>query len=197
MDVVTGRGTAGDRARVRAARTAAPPRPAQARPRGDLVVPAGFGLLAAVALLAFYLAVITVAQDWAHARQQLAEDRWFVAAVAAGFGTQVGLFNHLRRLRVRAARAGVAASTGTSTAAMLACCAHHLTEVLPIVGLSGAAIFLDAYKTPLLWLGIAMNLAGAAYLVRQVRRHARAGVRQTCRVGHAPRQTGGRMEPGR
>ena len=53
---------------------------------------------------------------------------------------------------------------------MLACCAHHLVDVLPIIGLSGAAIFLDAYKTPLLWLGIAMNLVGIAYLVRKLRR---------------------------
>jgi hypothetical protein len=32
-----------------------------------------------------------------------------------------------------------------------------------IFGLSGAAIFLNAYKTPLLWLGIVMNLFGIAY----------------------------------
>jgi len=51
---------------------------------------------------------------------------------------------------------------------MLACCAHHLTDVLPILGLSGAAVFLNAYKTPLLWLGIVMNLAGIVYLLRQV-----------------------------
>jgi hypothetical protein len=56
---------------------------------------------------------------------------------------------------------------------MLACCAHHLADILPIVGLSGAAIFLNAYKTPLLWLGILMNLAGVAYLIYKIRQQRR------------------------
>ena len=51
---------------------------------------------------------------------------------------------------------------------MLACCAHHLSDVLPILGVSGAAVFLSAYQTPLLWLGLAMNLAGVAYLLWQI-----------------------------
>lgn len=130
--------------------------------------PVAAGMAAALGLLGFYLGVITLAQGWPHAVEQFAEDRWFVGAIAAGFGTQVGLFVYLRGLHARAAAGGVAASTGTSTAAMLACCAHHLTDILPIVGLSGAAIFLNAYKTPLLWLGILMNLAGMVYLLRRV-----------------------------
>lgn len=135
-----------------------------------LAWPLATGLLASVALLGFYLGVITLAQDWAHAARQLIEDRWFVGAIAAGFGTQMGLFTYLRGLHARATVRGVAASTGTSTTAMLACCAHHLADVAPILGLSGAAVFLNAYKTPLLWLGIAMNLIGILYLAHQIRR---------------------------
>ena len=135
-----------------------------------------FGALAALALLVFYLGIITIAQDWAHALQQLGKDAWFVGAIMAGFGTQVGLFTYLRGLHARAAArgvGGVVASTGTSTVAMLACCAHHLVDILPIVGLSGAAIFLDAYKAPLLWLGIIMNLGGIAYMTYQIRKWRR------------------------
>lgn len=139
-----------------------------AAPIPNRVRPFVFGMLATLALLAFYLGVITLAQGWTHALQQLAEDRWFVGAIAGGFGTQVGIFAYLRELHARVMAGGVGVSTGTSTAAMLACCAHHLTDVLPILGLSGAAVFLNAYKTPLLWLGIVMNLAGIVYLSRQV-----------------------------
>lgn len=52
---------------------------------------------------------------------------------------------------------------------MLACCVHQLTDVLPIVGLSGPAVFLNAYKTPLLWVGIIMNPAGIVYLALKIR----------------------------
>ena len=134
----------------------------------SLLRPVTFGLLSILGLLTFYLGIITLAQGWEHALGQLADDRWFVGAIALGFGTQVGLFTYLRGLHAYAAAGGVAASTGTSTAAMLACCAHHLADILPIVGLSGAAIFLNAYKTPLLWLGIVMNFAGIIYLLRKI-----------------------------
>lgn len=142
--------------------------------------PLAFGLLAVGGLLTFYLGIITLAQGWGHAFQQLNDDRWFIGAIALGFGTQMALFTYLRGLHARAAAGGVAASTGTSTAAMLACCAHHLSDILPIVGLSGAAIFLNAYKTPLLWLGIVMNLAGIIYLawkIREQRRLAHGAIR--------------------
>jgi len=138
-----------------------------------LVRPIIFGLLAALGLLAFYLGIITLAQGWGHAIQQLAGDRWFVSAIMAGFGTQVGLYTYLRGMHLHATAGGVAASTGTSTVAMLACCAHHLTEVFAIFGLSGAAIFLNVYKTPLLWLGIVMNLFGIAYLLWKIRQQQR------------------------
>jgi Cu+-exporting ATPase len=132
-----------------------------------------FGLLAIVGLLAFYLGIITLAQGWGHAIEQLAADRWFVGVITAGFGAQVGLFTHLRRLHAYMTVSGVAASTGTSTAAMLACCAHHLADIVPIVGVAGAATLLNTYKIPMLWLGIIMNLAGVAYLAHQICRQRR------------------------
>ncbi len=130
--------------------------------------PVVVGLLGALALVGLYLGTITLAQGWGHAVQQLLEDRWFVSAIVAGFGTQLGLFTYLRGLHARAPVGGVAASTGTSGVAMLACCAHHVTEILPILGLSGAAVFLNAYKAELLWLGITMNLAGVVYLTWRI-----------------------------
>jgi YHS domain-containing protein len=133
--------------------------------------PIAFGLLAVLGLLTFYLGIITLAQGWGHAVQQLADDRNFIGAIGLGFGTQIGLYTYLRGLHTYAAAAGVTASTGTSTAAMLACCAHHLADILPIVGVAGVAAFLNAYKIPMLWLGIGMNLIGIIYLLRRISQH--------------------------
>lgn len=137
------------------------------------------GLGAVLGLLTIYLGIITLAQGWGHALQQLSEDRWFIGAISAGFGTQMGLFVYLRGLHAQAMTRGVVASTGTSTVAMVACCAHHLVDVLPIVGLSGAAIFLNDYKLPLLWLGILMNAAGIVYLLSQIRTQRRSLAKRT------------------
>jgi YHS domain-containing protein len=149
------------------------PSPARQVNRAPLLRPLTAGALAMLGLLIFYLAMITLAQGWAHASAQLLDDRNFIAAIVLGFGMQVGLYTYLRGLHAHSAAGGVAASTGTSTAAMLACCAHHLADVLPIVGVAGAAVFLNTYKTPLLWLSIAMNLAGVAYLLWNIQQQRR------------------------
>ncbi len=134
------------------------------------------GLVGGVALLGLYLAIISLAQGFDHALEQLATDGVFVGLIVAGFATQVALFVELRRVdrHHRAAAAVTAAGTGTSAAAMLACCAHHLVDLLPLVGLSAAAVFLDAYRTPLFLVGIAMNVLGIGMIARQLRLARRA-----------------------
>jgi hypothetical protein len=56
---------------------------------------------------------------------------------------------------------------------MLACCAHHVTDALPVLGLSGVAIFLGDYRVPLMGLGIAVNAAGVLFMLRLVFRESR------------------------
>jgi YHS domain-containing protein len=52
-----------------------------------LLRPLAFGLLAVLGLLVFYLGIITLAQGWGHAIQQLADDGWFIGVIASGTGT--------------------------------------------------------------------------------------------------------------
>jgi hypothetical protein len=134
------------------------------------------GLLGAAGLLGVYLGIIGLAQGAEHALEQLATDAPFVGLIAAGFGIQIALFAELRAVdrHHRAAAAVTAAGTGTSAAAMLACCAHHVIDLLPLVGLSAAAVFLNAYKTPLFLVGIGMNVIGIVVIARQLRRARRA-----------------------
>lgn len=140
-----------------------------------------WGLAGALALLLLYVGIVGGAsRSLDHVLELLATDWPFVTALAAGFGTQVGLYAYLRGLaRATSAAAGATTGvgTGTSTVAMIACCAHHATDVLPILGLSavaGAAGLLAEWRVPLMSLGILMNLIGIALsvrLVRQARRH--------------------------
>lgn len=134
------------------------------------------GLAAAAALLALYLALVSlVSQSWSHALSLLVEDRWFVVPIILGFGLQAGLFTYLRALHrsTRAPAAVTGSSAGMSAAAMVACCAHHVSDVLPLLGLSGAAIFLAEYKVPFMVLGLLSNAAGIGYLLINIRRGRR------------------------
>lgn len=143
-------------------------------PVGPRSILAGFA--GAAALLGLYLGIISFAQGVEHAFEQLATDAAFVGLIAAGFGTQIALFMELRTVdrRHRASAAVTAVGTGTSAAAMLACCAHHLVDLLPILGLSAGAVFLNAYRMPLFVVGIGMNVVGIVVVARQLRQARRA-----------------------
>jgi hypothetical protein len=134
------------------------------------------GAMAAALLVGLYLGLVTWAQDWGHARELLWEDRYFVGAIALGFGSQAGLYVHVRQMARRrrlASTAVTAVGTGTSSVAMVACCAHHLADVLPLVGFSGLAVFLGDYRVPLMALGIGVNAIGVFVMLRVVLRERR------------------------
>ncbi len=132
------------------------------------------GATASLALVAVYLGVVSLANSPAHASELVLGDWYFVAAIALGFGIQSGLFVYLRLLAhrargLRASGALAAAGTGSSTAAMVACCAHHVADVLPLLGVSGAAVFVNDYRVPVMVAGLAVNLAGVVVLLGALR----------------------------
>ncbi len=131
------------------------------------------GLIASLALLLFYLGLVSlISRSWSHALSLLADDRWFVLPIALGFVIQAGLFTYLRSLHgaTKMPAAVTGSSAGASTAAMVACCAHHAVDVLPLLGLSGAAIFLAQYKVPFMIVGLLSNAAGIGFLLTRIRR---------------------------
>lgn len=143
-------------------------------------LPLAVGLAASAGLVGLYVGLVTWAQGPAHARELLWGDRYFVAAIASGFGTQAGLYTWIRRLgsraRVRGAAGVSAVGAGTSTAAMVACCAHHAADILPLMGLSAAAVVLNDYRLPVMAVGLATNAAGVAFLLRLALRERRRAV---------------------
>lgn len=133
------------------------------------------GVVGAVLLTGLYVAIVGIAQGLDHAMELLTGDWYFVIPIVVGFGVQVGLFVYVRRgMHLREGTGSTTvlagAGTGTSTVSMVACCAHHLTDVLPIIGLSGAALFLNDFRGPLMVVGIVTNLIGIAVMVRLIRR---------------------------
>src|SRR3989344_2935583 len=110
------------------------------------------GLGATLALLLFYsLTMRFLAGSWYAAVSQFEKLWYFMIPLTIGFGIQVSLYFHLRTIMKNTASKNImAANTTTSTIGMIACCAHHLTDVLPILGLSALSIFLVNFQTPIL-----------------------------------------------
>jgi len=135
------------------------------------VLPLLVGLAAAGILVGLYLGVVTWSSgEFSHARDLAWDDRYLLAAIAFGFGLQAALYTHLRlAIHGRLGRSPTATAvggTGTSTVAMVACCAHHVAEALPALGLSGAAVFLQDYRLAFMAVGLGMNAIGVAFMLR-------------------------------
>jgi P-type Cu+ transporter len=141
--------------------------------------PLAAGAFAFSALLAIYFGVLTLVSGWSFTVSQFAEFWPYIVTLSLGFGTQVGLYFYLKQLsmQLHQAHCMVAVSGTTSTAAMLACCAHYLTNILPVLGAVGLVSLIAQYQIQLFWVSLAFNAAGLAYVGRQVllARHAVLG----------------------
>ncbi|HZW24188.1 MAG TPA: hypothetical protein VFF26_01780 [Gallionella sp.] len=143
-------------------RTVGPPVAAEM----GIAKPLQFGTGAFVLLLAINFGVVGLISGTSFALEQFAKYWYFIVPLALGFGLQVGLFTYLKRLVGQHGASGkvVAASGTTSTAAMVSCCAHYLTNILPILGVTGFLAVVAEYQIELFWLGLAFNAAGVAYI---------------------------------
>lgn len=144
-----------------------------------LALPAAAGVGGALALMGIYLGLVSWAESPAHAVEQLRADALYVIPILLGFGLQVALYTILRwRLFLPTAQTGASgalagAGGGTSAAAMVACCAHHVTDVLPLVGLTAATTFLAEYRELFMVVGLITTVGGIVYMLRLLRKERR------------------------
>lgn len=132
--------------------------------------PLGAGVAGAGLLTLLYFGIVSWAESPQHAVDLFWEDRWIVAPIILGFGVQSALYIILKKgLFVPVSHAGpsgalTGAGGGMSTAAMVACCAHHVTDVLPILGLTAAATFLAEYRIAFMLVGLGTTILGIAFM---------------------------------
>ena len=143
------------------------------------------GVGASLALLALYFGLLTLVSGWQFALEQFASFWPYTVALATGFGIQIALYGHLRRIvRGSPAHGKVVAASGTaSTTAMVSCCTHYLANLLPIVGAAGLVTLAAQYQVELFWVGLAFNAAGIAYMSTKVA----AAAKEDARCGAAER----------
>ena len=136
----------------------------------NIVKPLAAAIAAALALLGLYFGALTLVSGWEFTLEQFRTYWYFVTALAAGFGVQVGLFLYLRALVHGARNQGVVLATSgtTSTAAMISCCTHYLANIAPVIGAAGLVTFATQYQVELFWVGLAFNAGGIVYIGSKV-----------------------------
>ncbi len=126
------------------------------------------GLLAGIFMLSFYLLTLTVFNDFNHAISQFKQYWFFISLLVVGFSIQAGLFFFMHE-RMKATK-GVAVSGAMSAGSMIACCAHHITDIIPFLGLSAVGAFLASYQPVFLVLGVLSNAVGISLMFRHLDR---------------------------
>lgn len=136
-----------------------------------ILIPLGVGVFGAIFLAAIYFGIVSWAESPQHAAEFFWQDRWIVIPIILGFGIQAALYTILKlRLFIPVDGTGpsgpmVGASGTTSTIAMVACCLHHVTDVLPILGLTAAATFLAKYRLAFMGVGLGTTFIGIGYML--------------------------------
>lgn len=128
------------------------------------------GFLGAISLLLFYFLTMTLLSRSASAAWEQFQNLWWIMIpLSAGFGIQLGLYLKLKRALRERAKKVIAGSGVTSGVAMIVCCAHHLTDVLPLIGLSALSVFLSRYQIPVLISSLVINLIGIKIMMNHLR----------------------------
>lgn len=136
----------------------------QSRKKATLIH-AGIGVAAGISLLLFYFIVSSLLGGFAFAIENFQQLWYWMLPLIVGFGVQIGLFSYVKSELHRKASASAAASTGISTGAMVACCAHHLADIAPFLGIAAAGVFLTKYQSAFLLLGVVSNILGITYML--------------------------------
>lgn len=155
-----------------------------------ILIPLGAGIAGTLFLASIYFGLVSWAESPAHAVLFFWQDRWIVIPIILGFGIQAALYSILRwklflplnfqkpgnSIKSLGSDVSVGTSGTTSTIAMAACCAHHVTDVLPILGLTAAATFLAKYRLPLMIVGLGTTVFGIIYMMLIVFRERRKAI---------------------
>lgn len=131
------------------------------------------GAIAGAGLAVLYAAVVAGASgSWGHLADQARRDWYYLILIVGGFGIQVALTSELRRRHRhhKGDAATTSAGAGASTVGMVACCAHHVADLAPFIGATGAAAFLTGYRIPFMLFGLTVNAIGITIAARRLRR---------------------------
>src|SRR5215216_4496743 len=144
-----------------------------------ILIPLAAFLLGSTLIAGIYFAILIWAQGSDAALSIFVPNRWSVISIWVTFGIQAALYSILRfHLFIPSTSSGhsgalMGTSGGTSVTAMVACCIHHVTDVLPVLGLSAAATFLTRYQRPFMLLGLGMNVIGILIMLFVLHREYR------------------------
>lgn len=132
-----------------------------------------FGITIGILVILFNLSIASIAEGSLQKGYQIfLSNGIFVYLIPLAVGVQMGLFRYHRNITTGntsgSEKMGIAGSA-TSSLAMVACCLHHVSDLLPAVGfLLATSSFLTDYKDAIIFIGLIANLIGSLYIAKAI-----------------------------
>jgi len=132
-----------------------------------------FGASAGILVVLFNISIASLAEgSFEKGYQVFLTNGIFVYLIPLAVGVQMGLFRYHRNITTGniagSEKMGMAGSA-TSSLTMVACCLHHVSDILPSIGLIlAASSFLILYKDSIIIIGLLANVAGSIYIARAI-----------------------------
>ncbi|NJD53053.1 MAG: hypothetical protein FIB07_09330 [Candidatus Methanoperedens sp.] len=137
--------------------------------RNPFIFGAGIGIL----VILFNISIASLAEGSIQKGYQVfLSNGVFVYLIPLAVSVQMGLFRYHRNITTGnvagTEKVGMAGSA-TSSLTMIACCLHHVSDLLPSIGLIlAASSFLIQYKDTIIIIGLLANVAGSIYIARAI-----------------------------
>ncbi|MEM5805970.1 MAG: hypothetical protein QW818_02285 [Candidatus Aenigmatarchaeota archaeon] len=129
-----------------------------------------YSILSSLSLIFLYLIIVSLFQGLNYAIGRFVEFWYLMTPLVIGFGVQVGLFIYIRNF-MKMSTGTTGACGGISMTSMVACCVHHVTDVMPILGVSAVGVFLLQYQPVLLAVGIVSNIVGIISMINLAKKN--------------------------
>jgi len=131
------------------------------------------GVMAGLILTLVYFAIVGYLESVNHAIEEFLSISYLMIPLIVGFGVQIALYSYSRQYlsAVGHGSASVSASGGLSTGGMIACCAHHITDVAPALGITAVASALVSYQPVFVTIGLLSNAIGILTILAMIQKH--------------------------
>lgn len=132
-----------------------------------------YGGLASLMMLILYVGIMLIFNPLYYVIDDfISKFIWFSLLIII-FGVQIGLITFVRSVnnRRKMTKGQTALSGGISTTSMLACCIHHVTEFIPLIGISAFTIFLVEFQVFFLIVGILFGTLSIMNILIHIQKH--------------------------
>src|SRR3989304_9605990 len=141
--------------------------------KSHLKNPFVFGVSIGTLVIIFNLSIASLAEGSIEKGYQVfLTNGIFVYLIPIAVSIQMGLFRYHRNIttgKIGGSEKMGMAGSATSSLTMVACCLHHVSDLLPAVGfLLATSSFLIQYKDAIIIIGLLANVAGSVYITRAI-----------------------------